>query len=129
MAMAVQRSGDAEDCPDPIPGEGDVLVQVAATSVNPFDFKVRSGAFKDFVSLKFPAILGLDVSGMVESVGPGVTSFRPGDKVFAHVFSGTYAELCLVKATHLAKIPDGADLISIAALPTVTTTGSQLARY
>jgi NADPH:quinone reductase-like Zn-dependent oxidoreductase len=116
-----------EHCPDPVPGEGDVLIRVGATGVNPFDFKVRSGAFKDFVPLKFPAILGLDVSGTVESVGPAVTGFRPGDKVFAHVFFGTYAELCLVKATHLAKIPDGADLISIAALPTVTTTGSQLA--
>ena len=116
-----------EDCPDPIPGDGDVLVQVAATSVNPFDFKLRSGAFKDFVPLKFPAILGLDVSGTVESVGPGVTGFRLGDKVFAHLFFGPYAELCLVKATHLAKVPDGADLTSIAALPTVTTTGSQLA--
>jgi NADPH:quinone reductase-like Zn-dependent oxidoreductase len=116
-----------EDFPDPIPSEGDVLVRTAATSVNPFDFKVRSGAFKDFVPIKFPAILGLDVSGIVEAVGPGVTSFRPGDKVFAHKFFGLYAELCLVKATDLAKIPEGADVINAAALPTVTTTGAQLA--
>jgi NADPH:quinone reductase-like Zn-dependent oxidoreductase len=115
-----------EDYPDPVPGAGEVLVRVAASSVNPFDFKVRSGSLKDFIPLIFPAILGLDVSGTVESVGPGVTTFVRGDKVFAHA-SETYAVLCVVKATDLAKIPEGADLVDIAALPTVTTTGAQLA--
>ncbi|MBV9876127.1 MAG: NADP-dependent oxidoreductase [Verrucomicrobia bacterium] len=116
-----------EDCPDPVAGPEEVLVRTAATSVNPFDFKVRSGAFKDFVPLTFPAVLGLDISGTVEAVGPGVTNFRPGDKVFAHKFFGMYAELCVVKATDLAKIPEGADVANLAALPTVTTTGAQLA--
>ena len=116
-----------EEYPDPIPSEGEVLVRVVATSVNPFDFKVRSGAFKDFIPLKFPAILGLDVSGTVEAVGPGVNSFRAGDKVFAHKFFGMYAELCVVKANDLVKIPEGADVTNAAALPTVTLTGAQLA--
>ena len=115
-----------EDYPDPVPGVGEVLVRVAASSVNPFDFKIRSGSLKDFFSLTFPAILGLDVSGTVESLGLGVTTFARGDKVFAHA-SQTYAALCVVKATDLAKIPDGADVVDIAALPTVTTTGAQLA--
>jgi NADPH:quinone reductase-like Zn-dependent oxidoreductase len=115
-----------EDYPDPVPGVGEVLVRVAASSVNPFDFKIRSGSLKDFIPLTFPAILGLDVSGMVESVGAGVTTFARGDTVFAHA-SQTYAELCVVKATNLAKIPARADLVEIAALPTVTTTGAQLA--
>jgi NADPH:quinone reductase-like Zn-dependent oxidoreductase len=91
-----------------------VLVRVSASSVNPFDFKIRSGVFKDFIPLTFPAILGLDVSGIVESVGSGVTTFARGDKVFAHA-SQTYATLCVVKATDLAKIPEGADLVNIAA--------------
>jgi NADPH:quinone reductase-like Zn-dependent oxidoreductase len=115
-----------EDYPDPVPGVGEVLVRVAASSVNPFDFKIRSGSLKDFIPLTFPVILGLDVSGTVESVGAGVTTFARGDKVFAHA-SQAYAELCVVKATNLAKIPAGADLVEIAALPTVTTTGAQLA--
>ena len=115
-----------EDYPDPTPGEGEVLVRVAASSVNPFDFKVRSGALKDFIPVRFPAILGLDLSGTVESLGPGVTTFNRGDKVFAHAFQ-TYAELCVVKATDLAKIPEGTDPVDIAAIPTVTTTGAQLA--
>jgi len=115
-----------EDYPDPVPGVGEVLVRVAAASVNPFDFKIRSGSLKDFFSLSFPAILGLDVSGTVESVGPEVTAFARGDKVFA-LASQTYAALCAVKATVLAKIPEGADVVEMAALPTVTTTGAQLA--
>ena len=115
-----------EDCPDPVAGPGEVLVRVAASSVNPFDFKVRSGAMKDFIPLTFPAILGLDIAGTVESVGPGVTSFEAGDKVFA-LTSQAYAELRVVKAASLAKIPQGADLVNMAALPTVTMTGAQLA--
>jgi NADPH:quinone reductase-like Zn-dependent oxidoreductase len=115
-----------EDYPDPVPGPGEVLVRVAASSVNPFDFKVRAGVFKEFIPLTFPAILGIDVSGTVVSIGPGVTGFTAGDKVFA-LASQAYAELCAVKATELAKIPAQADLVNIAALPTVTTTGAQLA--
>ena len=115
-----------EDYPDPVPGADEVLVKVAAASVNPFDFKIRSGSFKDFIPITFPAVLGTDVSGTVESVGPGVTMFAPGDKVFA-AGSKTYSERCVVKAALLVKIPEGADLVEMAALPTVTTTGAQLA--
>ena len=114
-----------ENYPDPVPGAGEVLVKVAASSVNPFDFKVRSGSLRDFIPITFPSVLGLDVSGTVESVGPGVTMFAPGDKVFAAA-SQTYAAYCVVKAAHLVKIPEGADLVEMAALPTVTTTGGQL---
>jgi NADPH:quinone reductase-like Zn-dependent oxidoreductase len=115
-----------EDRPDPILGPGYVLVRVAATSVNPYDLKIRSGVLKDFVRLTFPAILGFDVSGVVEAVGPGVESFGRGDRVFGQA-TQAYASLCLVKATDLAKIPADMDTIDVAALPTVTTTGSQLA--
>jgi NADPH:quinone reductase-like Zn-dependent oxidoreductase len=115
-----------EDRPDPIPGPGDVLVRVAAASVNPFDLKMRAGVFKDVIRLTFPAILGFDVSGVVEAVGPGVESFGRGDRVFAQA-THTYASLCLVKATDLVRIPAHMDTIDVAALPTVTTTGSQLA--
>ena len=97
-----------------------------ATSVNPFDVKLRSGQMKDFVPLTFPAILGLDVSGVVQQIGPAVTGFAIGDKVFAHA-SQTYAAVCAVKAIDLAKIPNEMDVVNAAALPTVTTTGAQLA--
>jgi NADPH:quinone reductase-like Zn-dependent oxidoreductase len=115
-----------EECPDPIAGPGDVLVRVAAASVNPFDLKLRAGAYKDAFPLAFPAILGVDVSGVVEAVGPGVRDFAAGDHVFANAMQ-TYASLCVVKAEGLARVPDRMDLIEAAAVPTVTMTGAQLA--
>ena len=115
-----------EERPDPIAGSGDVLVRVAAASVNPFDWKLRSGAYKDVFPLTFPAILGVDVSGVVEAVGPGVQNFAAGDHVFGNAMQ-TYASLCAVKADGLARIPVGMDLIDAAAVPTVTMTGAQLA--
>jgi NADPH:quinone reductase-like Zn-dependent oxidoreductase len=115
-----------EERPEPVPGPGEVLVRVAATSVNPFDWKVRSGAFKDMIPLTFPAILGVDVAGIIEAVGPGVQSFAPGDRVFGQARQ-TYASLCVVNAADLARVPNQIDIIEIAALPTVTTTGAQLA--
>src|SRR5215469_2333487 len=115
-----------EERPDPVIGPGHLLVRVAATSVNPFDLKLRSGQMKEFFPLTFPAILGVDVAGIVEAVGAGVQNFVPGDKVFTNATS-TYAALCLVKAADLAKIPDGMQAVEVAALPTVTTTGAQLA--
>jgi NADPH:quinone reductase-like Zn-dependent oxidoreductase len=115
-----------EDFPDPVLAPGEVLVKTFATSVNPFDIKIRSGAVKDRVSLEFPAILGLDVSGTVAAVGAGVKSFAVGDKVFAQAMR-SYATLCAVKADELAKLPAGMDLAPAAAIPTVTNTGAQLA--
>lgn len=114
-----------EDVPDPVAGEGEVLVRVAATSVNPIDFKLRSGAQKQYRPLQFPAILGRDISGTVRSLGPGVTGFAPGDRVMA-LGNAAYAELAVVKAANLARVPDGLDLIEAAALPLVTLTGEQL---
>src|SRR6202167_3411060 len=114
-----------EDYPDPVAGPGQVLVRVAAASVNPIDLKRRAGLTKDFYPLHFPSLIGVDMSGTVVKVGPGVEGFSVGDQVFA-MADNTYAELCVVKATVLAKIPKGLDLIQAAALPLVTVTGNQL---
>jgi len=115
-----------EDYPDPVPGAGEVLVRVAATSVNPIDYKRRAGLTKDFYPMKFPSLIGVDIAGTVVKVGPGVEDFSVGDQVFA-MADNAYAELCVVKAATLAKVPKGLDLIQAAALPLVTITGSQLA--
>jgi NADPH:quinone reductase-like Zn-dependent oxidoreductase len=114
-----------EEYPDPVPGPGDVLVRVAATSVNPIDYKRRAGLTKDFYPIKFPGLMGVDIAGTVVRVGPGVEGFSGGDQVFA-MAADTYAELCVVKAAILAKVPEGLDLIQAAALPLVTTTGNEL---
>jgi len=114
-----------EDYPDPIPGLGEVLVRVAASSVNPIDYKRRAGLTKDFYPMTFPGLIGVDISGTVVKIGPEVEDFSVGDQVFA-MADNTYAELCVVKAAVLAKVPKGLDLIQAAALPLVTVTGNQL---
>ena len=114
-----------EEYPDPVAGPGEVLVRVAATSVNPIDFKRRAGLTKDFYPLVFPGLIGVDIAGTVAKLGPGVEGFSVGDQVFA-MADNTYAELCAVNAAVLAKIPKGLDLIQAAALPLVTVTGNQL---
>jgi len=60
-----------EDCPDPVPGRGEVLVRVAAASVNPIDYKRRAGLTKDFYPIRFPGLIGVDMAGTVVEVGPG----------------------------------------------------------
>jgi NADPH:quinone reductase-like Zn-dependent oxidoreductase len=114
-----------EEYPDPVPGQGEVLVRVAATSVNPFDYKRRAGSTKDFYPIRFPGLIGVDIAGTVVKIGSGVDGFSVGDQVFA-MADNTYAELCVVKAASLAKVPKGLDLIQAAALPLATTTGNQL---
>ena len=114
-----------EEYPDPVPGPGEVLVRVAAASVNPIDYKRRAGLTKDFYPIHFPGLIGVDMAGTVVKVGPGVEAFTVGNQVFA-MADNTYAELCVVKADVLADIPEGLDLIEAAALPLVTTTGNQL---
>jgi NADPH:quinone reductase-like Zn-dependent oxidoreductase len=114
-----------EEYPDPVAGAGEVLVRVAATSVNPIDYKRRAGLTKDFYPINFPGLMGVDIAGTVVKVGPGVEGFSVGEQVFA-MAADTYAELCVVKAAILAKVPKGLDLIQAAALPLVTTTGNEL---
>jgi NADPH:quinone reductase-like Zn-dependent oxidoreductase len=114
-----------EEMPDPVPGEGEVLVRLSATSVNPVDYKMRSGAAKARFPVEFPGILGRDIAGVVRETGPKVTGFAPGDRVMG-LGKETYAELVVVKATDLAKIPDDLDVSEAAALPLVSLTGEQL---
>ena len=72
-----------EDVAEPALGADSVLIEAAATSVNPVDWKIRSGARQKDFPLKLPAILGKDVSGVVRAVGVNIRSFKPGDRVLA----------------------------------------------
>ncbi len=114
-----------EDMPDPTPADGELLIRVAASSVNPVDYKMRSGAAKNHFPVEFPAILGRDIAGTVRAIGSGVTSFKPGDKILSLGWRA-YAELAVVKAADAALVPEGMDLAEAAALPLVVTTGEQL---
>jgi NADPH:quinone reductase-like Zn-dependent oxidoreductase len=114
-----------EEYPDPVAGRGEVLVRVVAAGVNPLDCKRRAGLTNDYYPIKFPGLIGVDMAGTVVKIGLGAEGFSIGDRVFA-MADNTYAELCVVKAAILAKVPKGLDLIEAAALPLVTTTGNQL---
>ena len=116
-----------EDFPDPKPGEGEVLVRVSAVSINPVDLKMRSGAAKDHFPVDFPSPIGRDVAGVVREVGEGVTNFIAGDRVMSYA-DKTYAELCVVKASDLAKIPEDLEMTTAGAVPLVSCTGDQIVR-
>jgi NADPH:quinone reductase-like Zn-dependent oxidoreductase len=117
-----------EDAPKPEPTAGEVLVKVHATSVNPIDWKIRAGYMKDFRDYPLPFILGWDVSGVVESVGSGVTGFKPGDEVYGFPDAsrnGAYAEFIAVEETKLARKPRTLDHIHSAAIPLAGLTAWQ----
>ena len=116
-----------ENFEDPKPGPGEVRIRVLAVSVNPVDWKMRSGEAKDRFPVQFPGILGRDVAGVVESLGADVEGFHEGDRVFALAHQ-TYAELCIVKATELAHLPEGLEMTLAGAVPLVALTGDQLIR-
>jgi len=104
-----------------------VLISAAAASVNPIDWKLRSGNRQKDFPLHFPAILGRDVSGVVRAVGSNVKHFKPGDRVLA-LTKATYAELVAVDDSDVAHLPDGVDFADAAAIPLISLTGDQLVR-
>jgi NADPH:quinone reductase-like Zn-dependent oxidoreductase len=114
-----------DDVPDPALTDTFVLIEAAAASVNPIDWKIRSGARQKDFPLTLPAILGKDVSGIVRAVGKSVRTFKAGDRVLA-VAEATYAELVVVDGAVLTHLPDGLNLIDAAAIPLIVLTGDQL---
>src|ERR1700692_1884110 len=113
--------------PEPQISGGSVLIAAAAASVNPIDWKVRSGMRQKDVPLSCAAILGRDVSGVVRAVGTNVKHFKPGDRVLA-LSNATYAELVAVDDSDVTHLPDGVDLADAAAIPLIALTGDQLVR-
>ncbi len=129
-ALVLTDFGDADnfelrEVPDPQPGPGQVVVRVAATSVNPVDYKIRHGG--SAVAPELPAILGMDVAGTVEAVGDGVATFRPGDEVYGCAgglrgIPGAMAERMAADARLLAPKPPSLSMREAAALPLVSIT-------
>ena len=125
-----------KEIPTPIPGPGTVLVRLHASSVNAFDWRMLEG--KPFLArlaegIRTPKhrILGADIAGTVEAVGPGVTDFQPGDRVFGDVGEagcGGFAEFVAAPASPLARIPDGVSFEEAAALPMAGVTALQAVR-
>jgi NADPH:quinone reductase-like Zn-dependent oxidoreductase len=116
------------DVPEPEMGEDDILISAAAASINPVDWKMRSGEARERFPVSFPGILGRDVSGVVKAVGSNVRGVQVGERVMAFSANGTYSEVVAVRATEVTHIPDGVDVIHAAAIPLIALTGDQLVR-
>jgi NADPH:quinone reductase-like Zn-dependent oxidoreductase len=112
--------------PDPVPGPNEIAVRVAGASVNPIDWKQRSGVVRQYFPLKLPAVLGRDAAGTVSAVGPGVKAFAVGDRVMGRVPRGAHAEIAVGPVEGWARVPAGLDLADAGALPLVLLTGAQL---
>lgn len=128
-AFVVEESGGPfrlREVQDPVPGASQVLVKISHSGVNPLDTKIRAGEAAH-ARQPLPAVLGLDMAGVVESVGPDVPQFRPGDEVFGMVggvggLQGTLAEFVAVDAALVARKPATLSMREAAALPLVAIT-------
>jgi NADPH:quinone reductase-like Zn-dependent oxidoreductase len=111
---------------EPEPGAGQLKIRVSSASINPIDWKLRSGAYKSHMPLELPAILGRDAAGEVLKLGPGVGAFQVGDQVMG-LINGGYAEFVVAPSESWAKLPLGLEPADAGALPLALLTGDQLA--
>lgn len=110
----------------PTAGAGQVLVRVQAAGVNGLDWKVREGYVRDAFPLQLPTVLGIELAGVVEAVGPGVTRLRKGDRVTGALGGlGAYAELVAVSEANLSLVPEGLSFVEAAALPVASVAAWQ----
>ena len=119
------------EMPQPSPRSSELLVRVRAAGLNPVDFKTRAGALKIIRNYPLPIVMGNELSGVVEAVGPGVTCFSKGDRVFARVDKdtlGAFAEYAVVPEDHAALMPTSLDFPSAAAVPLAALTALQALR-
>jgi putative PIG3 family NAD(P)H quinone oxidoreductase len=108
------------DLPDPVPGPGEVVIDMVATAVNRADTLQRKGHYPPPPGAS--DVLGLECSGVLSAVGPGVDGWAVGDRVCALLAGGGYAEKVLVPAGQLMPVPEGIDLVTASALPEVACT-------
>ncbi len=132
-AFVVRKYGkassvEAVELPEPQLGDGDVLIEVHAASVNPLDLKIRNGELKPLLPYKLPLVLGNDLAGVVVKAGKNVRRFKPGDEVFARPDQdriGAFAELIAISENDVAKKPQRLDMEQAASVPLVGLTAWQ----
>ena len=130
-AVLIRAYGDAraaqvDEIATPEAGPGQVLVRVRAAGINGIDWKVREGYVRDAFPIQLPAVLGIELAGVVEAVGPGSTRFRIGDRVMGPRGGlGAYADLVAVDEAILSRTPDGLDDVQAAAIPVATVSAWQ----
>ncbi|GHB43035.1 NADPH:quinone reductase [Streptomyces xanthochromogenes] len=128
-AIVYERFGGVEvlalgQVDKPRPGPGQVRVKVVAAGVNPVDYRIRNGWMRHNFPVTFPAVPGLELAGVVDELGPGVTGFAVGDEVFGHADTGAYAEYAL--ATHVVAKPAGLTWEQAVALPVAGETSERV---
>jgi NADPH:quinone reductase-like Zn-dependent oxidoreductase len=131
-AVRIHRFGSPEvisfdDVPKPEPGRGEVVVRVNAAGIGPWDALIRSG--KSALPQTLPLILGSDISGVIDSLGPGVANPKVGDEVFGVTnerFTGAYAEYAVAKASMIAAKPKTLNHVHAASVPVVAVTAWQM---
>ena len=112
------------DVPDPVPGEGEVLVRVRATSINPGEAKIREGALHERFPATFPSGEGSDVAGVIERLGEGAEGFEVGDEVIGWTDArAAHAELVVVPRAALTRKPPGVSWEIAGSLPVAGVTG------
>jgi NADPH:quinone reductase-like Zn-dependent oxidoreductase len=119
------------DVPPPSLRPDEFLVRVHAAGLNPVDFKTRAGALKIIHNYRLPIVMGNELAGVIEAVGPGVTRFAKGDRVFARVdkdIMGAFAEYAVVHEDHAARMPASLDFRAAAAVPLAALTALQALR-
>lgn len=110
----------------PVPEAGQVLIRVHAAGVNGLDWKVREGYVRDVFPLQLPTTLGIELAGVVEAAGPGVTRLRQGDRVMGSLGRlGAYADLVAVEEANLSAVPQSLSFVEAAALPVASVAAWQ----
>ena len=105
-----------EGAPLPQPDADQVLIRLKAAGVNPADWKMRAGMYKQFMQLQFPWTPGMEGAGIIEAVGANVTSFKKGEEVYG-IVTGGYAEYALAKANEIQPRPASLTFEEAASLP------------
>ncbi|QDP71265.1 NAD(P)-dependent alcohol dehydrogenase [Legionella israelensis] len=117
-----------KDVPDPMVADDDVLIRIKACSVNPIDWKIRSGSMRWVYPVKLPVILGFDFAGEVQYVGKNVQKLKPGDQVYGcsnKKSGGTYAELIALKENDVSQMPTSMTFEEAASVPLSALTALQ----
>lgn len=134
-AVIMEKFGEVDqlhlkELPTPKPLDSEVLVEIAYAGVNPVDWKICKGMFKDHLPYQLPIVLGWDASGTISAVGAQVKNLKVGDKVFAYfrkptVQWGTYCQFACYPAEHVVRIPPNITLAQAATIPLSALTAWQ----